>query len=126
MRSFSRSCLPRAARRGAERGSAINGLGKGGALSLVLIVQATLQRRCTVYGPCIFELELELIQTHIAQKPVLRVEVGARAFSWGDWLYHRGIYGQGPTIGFEYVALALCGTAAAMTSSDILTPHRES
>ena len=25
------------------------------------------------------ELELELIQTHMAQKPVLRVEVGARA-----------------------------------------------
>ena len=26
-----------------------------------------------------FELELELIQTHMTQKPVLRVEVGARA-----------------------------------------------
>ena len=38
---FPRSCLPRAARRGAARGSAIQGLGKGGALSLVLIVQAT-------------------------------------------------------------------------------------
>ena len=36
-----RSCLPRAARRGAARGSAMQGLGKGGALSLVLIVQAT-------------------------------------------------------------------------------------
>ena len=57
----------------------MQGPGKGGDLSLVLIVQATLQRRCAVYGPCIFELELELIQTHIAQKPVLRVEVGARA-----------------------------------------------
>ena len=38
---FPRSCLPRLARRGAARGSAIQGLGKGGALSLVLIVQAT-------------------------------------------------------------------------------------
>ena len=28
-----------------------------------------------------FELELEQIQTHMAQKPVLRVEVGARAFT---------------------------------------------
>ena len=37
----SRSCLPRVARRGAARGSALQGLGKGGALSLVLIVQAT-------------------------------------------------------------------------------------
>ena len=26
---------------------------------------------------CIIELELELIQTHMAQKPMLRVEVGA-------------------------------------------------
>ena len=35
------------------------------------------------YGPypCLaeLELELELIQTHMAQKPMLRVEVGARA-----------------------------------------------
>ena len=29
-----------------------------------------------------FELELELIQTHMAQKPVLRVEVGARAYAY--------------------------------------------
>ena len=38
---FPRFCLLRAARRGAARGSAIQGPGKGGALSLVLIVQAT-------------------------------------------------------------------------------------
>ena len=36
-----RSCLPHVERWCAARGSAIRGLGKGGALSLVLIVQAT-------------------------------------------------------------------------------------
>ena len=30
-------------------------------------------------GPCGFELELELIQSQLAQKPMLRGEVGARA-----------------------------------------------
>ena len=35
----------------------------------------------TRYGTCFacVELELELIQTQMAQKPMLRVEVGARA-----------------------------------------------
>ena len=35
------SCIPRVARCGVARGSGKQGLGKGGALSLVLIVQAT-------------------------------------------------------------------------------------
>ena len=30
------------------------------------------------------ELELELIQTHMAQKPMLRVELGARAYDLGS------------------------------------------
>ena len=37
----SSSCLPRVARRGVACASAIQGFGKGGALSLVFIVQAT-------------------------------------------------------------------------------------
>ena len=40
---------PRAARRGAARGSAIQGLGKGGALFLVLIVQATAEEVSRAY-----------------------------------------------------------------------------
>ena len=47
---FPRSCLPRVARRGAVRGSAIEGLDMGGALSLVLIVQATAVEVHRVYS----------------------------------------------------------------------------
>ena len=42
--------LPRAARRGAARGSAMQGPGKGGALYLVLIVQATAEEVHRVIG----------------------------------------------------------------------------
>ena len=44
------------------------------------------------WAPCslyilghIKELELELIQTHMAQKPMLRVEVGARFVAQSGW-----------------------------------------
>ena len=38
----------------------------------------TLARR-SAYSATLLELELELIQTHMTQRPMLRVEVGARA-----------------------------------------------
>ena len=70
---------PREARYGAARGSAIQGLGKGGALSPVLIVQATAEEVHLAYYKPRHKLELELIQPHKAQMPVLRSEVNVRA-----------------------------------------------
>jgi hypothetical protein len=50
LRGFPRSCLLRAARRGAACGSAIQGLGKGGALSLVLTAKATTEEMHRVFS----------------------------------------------------------------------------
>ena len=55
----------------------MQGPGKGGALSLVLIAQATAKEALRVY--CKLELELGLIQPHMAQKPMQLLELGARA-----------------------------------------------
>ena len=43
--------------------------------------------------PCIFELELELIQTQMAQKPVLRAEVYARALRASQKRERERMYG---------------------------------
>ena len=37
-----------------------------------------------LFGFWLLELELELIQTHMAQRPMLRVEVGARLVAQSD------------------------------------------
>ena len=46
---FPRSCFPRTERRGAARGSAIQGLGKGGSLPLVIMVQAAVEEVHRLY-----------------------------------------------------------------------------